>query len=56
MTYPLGVPINRPPVKPAQLWPIVGRPNWYRDKYGNELYREPVKPPPQVAHSSGELS
>jgi hypothetical protein len=49
--YPLGVPINRPPVKPAQVWPIVGRPNWYRDKYGNELYREP----PPVLPTSAPL-
>ncbi len=45
MTFPLGVPINRPPESLPKLWPIPGRPNWYRDKYGNEVYHEPAKKP-----------
>jgi hypothetical protein len=40
--FPLGVPVNRP--QNDALRPIEGRPNWFRDKDGHEVYREPARP------------
>lgn len=44
--FPIGKPVNRPP--PEQKWlPIPGRPGWLRHREsGEEVYREPEKPPP----------
>ncbi len=42
--WPLGKPINRE--EPPRLTPIHGRPNWFRDRNGREVYVEPPKPPP----------
>lgn len=38
----LGAPINRKP-EPG-LTPMVGRPNWFRDKRGEPVYVEPPRP------------
>lgn len=57
-SFPLGVPTNRElPGTPPKLVPIDGRPNWFRDTKGHEIYREPPKPQPPVEPSMGrELS
>lgn len=40
--FPLGAPINRPPLGP-ELTPIADRPNWFTDKKGLPVYREPER-------------
>ena len=42
-SFPLGTPVNRPPA-PAELTPIPGRPNWFKDRQGVEHYVEPARP------------
>ena len=42
--FPLGRPINRQ--EPKELTPIPGRPNWFRNRQGEEVYVEPPKPTP----------
>ena len=41
--WPLGKPVNRK--ESPSLIPIKGRPNWFRDRNGREVYVEPPKPP-----------
>jgi hypothetical protein len=43
-TFALGKPVNRP--AETGLTPIDGRPNWWRDRKGNEKY---IEPPPRPA-------
>lgn len=40
---PFGVPVNRP-VPKSELTPVPGRPNWFKDKDGNERYIERAEP------------
>ena len=48
MGYPLGKPLNRPPEGP-KLFPVPGRPNWWRKTPdGEPFYIEPVKPKPHA--------
>lgn len=42
--FPLGRPTNRPEAQ--ELTPIPGRPNWFRNRKGEEVYVEPPKPRP----------
>ena len=44
-SFPLGEPTNRK--QPPELTPIHGRPNWFRNRKGEEVYVEPPKPNPQ---------
>ena len=41
--FPFGQPTNRK--DPPGLTPIYGRPNWFRDRSGREVYVEPPRPP-----------
>jgi hypothetical protein len=41
--FPLGKPTNR--TEASDLTPIEGRPNWFRNRRGEEVYVEPPKPP-----------
>lgn len=46
--FPLGSPLGRK-AESNGLTPIEGRPNWFRDKRGSEVYVEPpAKPAPVV--------
>jgi len=42
--FPFGKPVNRK--ESPDMTPIEGRPNWFRDRDGREVYVEPPKPPP----------
>lgn len=53
--FPFGVPVNRP-VPKAELTPVPGRPNWYKDKAGVERYVEhlgepKLQPFSRIAHT-----
>lgn len=45
-TFVLGKPTNR--TEPSELTPISGRPNWWKDRKGNEKYIEPPAPPVDI--------
>jgi hypothetical protein len=54
--FPLGVPKNRAVDSGDQLAPIEGRPNWFRDKHGREVYREPNSAPQQGNSTAGRAA